>query len=293
VNTVTLSYILAVAQEKSFSKAAKKLFISQPALSQYVHKLEEEIGTPIFHRTMPLELTYAGEQYISIVKKILEQEHCWEQILFDIKNEKAGRISVGAGPLNCAYILPEAAVKFQRLYPSVEISVHEIVEPDLFREVSKSVCGIALTTLPVEDSFRSEIIARDEFVLAIPEAFAPEKKTVRISDFQNHTFIVLPKNFLMHKILNGLCEDENFIPSKKLECGSVISALYFVRAGAGVSIVPKSVAHQIKKWENIVFKPVEGCNIQRHISVFYKKDKLLTKPEKAFIDILADMLQTL
>jgi len=91
-----LEYVMAIAEEKSFSKAAKKLYISQPSLSQYIMRLEEQIGIKIFDRTTnPLILTFAGEKYLEAAKNILILNNQLKRVLVDIADSKKGRLTIG------------------------------------------------------------------------------------------------------------------------------------------------------------------------------------------------------
>jgi DNA-binding transcriptional LysR family regulator len=294
MNLRQLSYILTIAQEQSFSKAAKKLYISQPSLSQYVHKIETELGVKLFKRTMPLKLTYAGEQYVHTAALIFAQQERLEQILFDVREEKTGHITIGAGALNSAFILPHAITAFRQLYPGVGIAIREKIEPELFGEVKKGEYDLAITTLPVENEFASRRIREDGFLLAVPKTFVAnvagepggDYAYTTLAEYRRCTFIVLQPHLILHQVLDRLCRNEGFLPESKLECGSVTTAICLVQAGAGISLVPASAIHYISDWQDVRFFQIRNCNERRSISVFYNADKYLTKPESALIDIL-------
>ena len=102
-----MEYVYAVYQERSFSKAAKKLYLSQPALSAAVRKAEEEIHTAIFDRsTNPICLTVAGEYYIDAVKRILDIREEMQTYFDALAGECQGTVQVGAASFFCAHILP-------------------------------------------------------------------------------------------------------------------------------------------------------------------------------------------
>ncbi len=117
-----LEYIIALADEKSFSKASHKLYISQPALSQFVKNLESELNVQLFDRsTTPIKLTYAGELYVKSARKI-------QSIMTELNNELAdltilniGELSIGTIPFRAASMLPKSIVAFRKKYPGITL----------------------------------------------------------------------------------------------------------------------------------------------------------------------------
>ena len=119
-----IKYVYAVYQERSFTKAAKKLYISQPALSNMVKKAEREIGSPIFDRsTVPLTLTKEGEFYIRTIQQIMLLEKNLKDYFQDIRSLNAGSLSVGGSSFFCSFILPEIIGKFRARHPNISINL--------------------------------------------------------------------------------------------------------------------------------------------------------------------------
>lgn len=121
-----MNYVYEVYKEGSFSKAAEKLFISQPALSATVKKVEKKIGTPLFDRSRsPVRLTECGRKYIKIVEKIMEMEEEFAGYVSNLNELSTGSLSVGGTYLFAAYIFPGIFKKFQEMYPNVELRLIE------------------------------------------------------------------------------------------------------------------------------------------------------------------------
>lgn len=113
-----MKYVYEVYKEKSFSKAAKKLFISQPALSNMVRKAEKEMGAPIFDRsTIPLTVTKEGAYYIRTVEKILFLERNLERYFQDIAGLQGGTLALGGASYFCSFVYPDLIARFQTKYP--------------------------------------------------------------------------------------------------------------------------------------------------------------------------------
>lgn len=114
-----MKYVYAVYQEKSFSKAARKMFVSQPALSNMVKKAEAEIGRPIFDRsTIPLTVTKEGMYYIRSVEQIFQIQRNTENYFKDLQNLKGGTLSIGGSSFFCSFVLASLIGEFKRLHPA-------------------------------------------------------------------------------------------------------------------------------------------------------------------------------
>ena len=119
-------YVYEIYKEKSFSKAAQNLYISQPSLSARIKKIEQQIGAPIFDRsTTPLRMTEVGEAYISAAEKIFQIEQDMENYINDLNTLKSGSITIGASNLFAAYILPPIITKFKKCFPDINIRLTE------------------------------------------------------------------------------------------------------------------------------------------------------------------------
>ena len=119
-------YVYEVYKEKSISKAASNLYISQPSLSARIKKIEEKLGMPIFDRnTSPLRLTEFGQMYIKAIEEVREIEKRLENCIADINTLRKGTLSIGASNIFAAYALPPIIANFKIKYPEVEIKLTE------------------------------------------------------------------------------------------------------------------------------------------------------------------------
>ena len=124
-------YVCEVYRERSFSKAAQNLYISQPSLSARIKKVEEQIGVPLFDRsTSPLQLTEAGRIYIRAAEEISEIEQRVENAINNLNTLQTGRLSIGASNLFAAYVLPPLISRFKQRYPKIDVQIVEGNTPD-------------------------------------------------------------------------------------------------------------------------------------------------------------------
>ena len=121
-----MEYVYEVWQARSFSAAAKKLYISQPALSNSIKRVEEKVGTPLFDRsTSPIQLTEVGREYIHAVEQIHSIQENFSRYLADTQELRTGNIAVGSGAMMTAYLLPGIIAAYKEKYPYVEVKVTE------------------------------------------------------------------------------------------------------------------------------------------------------------------------
>lgn len=195
-----LLYVKTIAEEKSISKAAKKLYIAQPSLSQAVQKLEEQLGTPLFNRTTSgLSLTYAGERYYHMATQILKMYENFEIEISDINNLKTGRIHLGITNHLGTLTLPQTVKHFQEICPFVEIIVTEDNTDGLEKRLLTGELDFVVMHAPAEPQYNKisyETLQRDPFVLVMAPGH-PIAKKARITD--GYPYPVLDIRLLEHE----------------------------------------------------------------------------------------------
>ena len=176
-----MEYIYCVYQEKSFSRAAERLYISQSSLSLTIKKAEERIGTPIFDRkTTPLSLTEFGEEYISAVEKVMRLRDGLDNFLYETEHLSRGHISLGAANFCISYLLPPLLTAFRQAYPKIQVELHERSTPSLIRMLSEGridmmISNMAAGEVAMRTGFRGDnfctVTACASSTHAIGEAF--------------------------------------------------------------------------------------------------------------------------
>ena len=120
-----LQYALQIAEERNFSRAAEKLHIAQPSLSQQLSKLEKEIGVLLFQRTTnSVDMTYAGEVFMERAQKILDSLEQLKKEMADISQTRTGKVTIGTMPITGSHLLPHVLPLFHKKYPDIELYFH-------------------------------------------------------------------------------------------------------------------------------------------------------------------------
>jgi DNA-binding transcriptional LysR family regulator len=294
-----LHYMLMVAEERSFSKAAQKLYIAQPSLSQYIQKLEQQLGVQLFDRsTTPLRLTYAGELYAETGKRILDLNSQLSQQMEDIANFKKGRLIIGLSPFRSTYIMPKILPSFYKQFPGIDIVLVEGTSPELENLALKGVTDISIMTLPIKDElFSYETIMTEEILLAIPphHRISERIKEIRtnnhpyleinLNDLREEPFILLKQNQKLHQISTYICEQAGFKPKIILETESIEAAHAFVAAGMGITFIPDTLTSFNKFQQHPIYLSIEKLKPIRTLVVAYRKGKYISKAAKEFISL--------
>lgn len=294
MNTRQLQYILTLAEEKNFSEAANKLFISQPSLSQYIKKLEEEIGAELFERTTPLKLTFAGEVYINMAKSVLSIEENTIEKIQDISEGNRGKIKIGSGYVNSVLILPEVMKRFGEKYENVEIELKEDIEPKLMDKLDAGEIDLLIATanLAREDYEKIKLID-EEFLLAVPKRYSiegdqlkddDEFDSVRFDVLVDVPFIVMEKSTVMRRLFEKLRKEAN-LPEDivKYSCTTNMAAYAMVKLGLGATIIPYSM-YVVDKNNTVNYFKLVSKDHKRELFIYFKKYKYMTRVMSLFID---------
>lgn len=165
-----LNYVIQIALEKNFSRAAEKLHIAQPSLSQQLSKLEQEIGVMLFRRTTnSVELTQAGQVFVNKSQEILDAVEQLKQEMDDMAQMRRGRLVVGTLPITGSHILPLVLPVFGEQYPQIEVVLVEDTTVKLEQLTASGGTDLSLLSLPLIDSSLAwEPFLEEEICLAVP-----------------------------------------------------------------------------------------------------------------------------
>lgn len=173
-----LDYVLTLAQEKNITKAAERLFISQPTLTKYINRLEEELGVKLFDRTVqPIQVTKAGIVFMEDMKKIQNRELMLKAKLYEISREKSSAIRVGMANVRGEYLLPKALKHFVNLYPDVSVNVDNDLEGRSEGKLAKGEVDVAVGVLSTAyEELSYELLGEYEIMVLLSRARLPELK---------------------------------------------------------------------------------------------------------------------
>ena len=287
MNTKQLYYVLVLAHEASFSKAADALNISQPSLSQYIKKIEKEVGQPLFDRTNgEVRLTDAGRVYIEAGRKILDIERQMELEFSDLSADRAGSLVIGAAPYRAAGMLPEVAKRFKSIHPGMHLVVREGTTAELVDGIEHGEYDVALTLLPVDKRlFSYEKVMEEELILAVPASF-PKMQTsliagrrfpaVDVTAVNDCGMVMLTDAQFMQKQLDNLVADYSLSVHPAAIVKSLAAQIEMVRAGVGMALVPSGI-ERFAADKEVVFYSIAQPLPKREVVVIWRRDRKLSK----------------
>jgi LysR family transcriptional regulator, hydrogen peroxide-inducible genes activator len=297
-----LQYVLQIAADKNFSRAAEKLHIAQPSLSQQLSKLEKEIGVLLFRRsTNSVELTHAGAVFVERAQMILDMSNQLIKEMDDISQMRKGKLTVGSLPITGAHVLPLVLPAFKEQYPDIEIVLVEDTTSKLESLTASGQTDISLLSLPIADqNLDYEPLIEEEICLAVPPNHPLAEKhalmnggslpAINLAELSSESFIVLKRGQGFRQIAFDLCEQAGFVPHVVFESTNIETVQSLVAAGMGLAFVPHMVTRS--KWSELV--PVYfslKSRPTRTLVIAYRKDRYVTKAAEAFIETMKQVMR--
>ncbi len=292
MNINQMKYVLTVAEEKSFTKAAKKLYISQPSLSKSIKLLEEELKTELFTRK-PLKLTYAGEIFVKQAQRIFKDIEDTRIQISDISTESKSHLIVGVPSHRCDYFIPKILKKLHKEFPNCLVTIEEYPTYLLKTMIESDKLDLFIgAEIPNSSNYKNVHIFDEELFLAYPKQWGADIKgdEVDIKQFKDRNFIMFSEFIYLREIVRHLYEKNNIDINFNIECHNVETIYSMIRNGLGVSLLPELYLKFLPKDNKVSYKRIKNFNYKRDLSVFYKKEKFLTKPARRFIEIFKEII---
>lgn len=291
-----LEYMIKVAEERSFSKAAKKLNIAQPSLSQYILNLEKSMGIALFDRTKtPISLTHAGEVFLKKAEEILRMNHELKTQMEDMAGLKIGKVTIGISQTGVHFI-SKVLARFRKKYPSVEIELFEASSSEEMEKwLQEGVVDLATLILPIiSDVLSYEIIEEETMMLALP-IHHPLVKEIKVKGKQLYSSIslsllkdekfILPKSTQRSRLVfDTLFQEAGFTPNVLCETTTMDTANAIVASGLGVGFTLPQMIRSADKDKLALFS-LQSPLMTRTLVLAYKKEKYLPKIAHEFLSV--------
>ncbi|MFJ4206745.1 LysR family transcriptional regulator [Streptomyces sviceus] len=256
-----IRYVLALAEECHFGRAAERLHVAQSALSQQLKQLERELGTALFTRsTRRVELTEAGRQLVAHGQSIMVEVGRAEEQMGLLATGRAGRVSIGFVGTATYDVLPQIARRVRERLPDVALELHgELLNPELVEGLRDGTYDLALLRSdPLPDGGLAFTALRSErLVAALPAGHRlSDRSRIGLAELAEEPFVVHPSRgrSSMHSRVLAACARAGFVPAPLTEVGETSTLAVFVAAGHGVALVPESV--QSLRLDRVVYVPL-------------------------------------
>ena len=269
-----LRYIVAVAEELNFGRAAIRLNISQPPLSLQIRKTEEELGVKIFDRTKrQVRLTEAGEKIVAQAYEVLGEMDRIAKVASSAGRGEIGHLSVGALQ-GVTHILVDALNSFTKHRPNVRVDLEYMCTGEQLHRLREGRIDVAFLSLPVQDSaLAAEKIKEEPLRLALPRNHPLTRfPRVPIKALAEQPFIFFPRRATpgLHDLVTGLCRSAGFNLNVVHETDSIVASLTLVRANLGIAF---SMDHFKNKSDSLVFRPLDDSRAVVTYGMVYKRNE--------------------
>lgn len=287
-----LTYFVAVARTRHFTRAAELTGVSQPTMSKQIRVLENTLGTALFIRDRgAIELTSAGEALLPHAQRILIDVESAQRAVQEVASLRRGRVRLGATPSLCDGVLPDALTRFHALYPEIDLEVHEAGSQLLTRELAQGKLDVALLIVPLpsnEPDIETTPVLRERLVLASP-AHADLPDRMDVSDLQHLPLVMFREGYDLRDVTLRACATAGFEPRLAVEGGEMSAVLRFVEAGLGHAVVPSMV---LATRPQLRATQLENPPLDRVIALAHRQSDALPLAVQAFKTDLLEHLRT-
>lgn len=282
-----LRYFIAVAEELHFTRAAARLHVAQPALSQQIRELERSLGTTLFLRSKRwVQLTEAGTVLLPEARRIVEQSEAAARAVQRAGKGEMGALAVGFTPSAAGDLIPRAVNEYRSRFPQVEVSLRVATSSQQIRMLLEDELHVGLARdVGFPKGLAVQRLRREEYVVALPRRhrLAPRAR-VAVAELAGEPFVLGPgPSESSSDVVFSACRDAGFAPRVVQQTADTTTALVLIAAGAGVTLMPRSSGHLAT--HDVVYRPIRGRRVTDDLFVAWRRQR--TSPiTSAFVDII-------
>ena len=288
---------LYIRTSGSLTGAAKKLYVSQPSLSQMLRQIEEEIGLSLFDRSSsPFRVTYAGEMYLAAADAMLAINDQLEKQLREIKDDHSGRLRLGISVQRSMQILPKVIPVFRQMYPNVTLDLTERGSARLEELLQKGTIDLAFAAMEstgtnlvyelIEQETIGILAASDTKIVARIEPSTP----ITLADAEGETFVSLREGHSIRVVQDKLFRRSGFHPKILLETNTLEVGKRVAVSSGACMLMPNIYMDEFIRRKRGEFYPLKDYENHRHLYACYRKEEFMPKYTRDFIQITTRVL---
>ncbi len=307
-------YFITLVEEKSFSKAAKKLYVTQPSFSQYIMKIEQQLGTRLFDRnSTPIKLTAEGEAVYEAVCEIRSINENLKNRIASLTNLQTGSLKIGTTPYRGATLLSKSIKQYHTEYPGISITILEKPMEELLATVLNGECDFAIGSGNINRTiFHVEQLATEQLYIAIspnnPLANSLKAYKITEQDIKEHSLTLLsvepcPLNHFKHtpfvqyeggenitELTSHILEEAGLQPVISLHSRDMYTVFSFVIADMGFSILPDTLIKYGNQKQHGDYYRIESEFATNSIYLISKQNRIFSKAALEYCRILKELI---
>jgi LysR family hydrogen peroxide-inducible transcriptional activator len=285
-----LRYLVAVADQRHFGRAAARCFVSQPTLSAQLKKLEQALGVQLIERAPNnVSLTAVGEEIVARARRILEASDEVVALARSHHDPLSGRLRLALLPTIGPYLLPQVAPVIRKALPRLKLHLYEYQTAPLLAKLHAGELDVGILALPVElEGLESRELYREEFLLAVPERHPlAARERVRVADLRDETLLLLEEGHCLRDQALEVCSRVGVRDSQDFRATSLETLRQMVAAGAGVTLLPELAGRgAYRAGRGVALRPFVRPAPVRHIGAVWRK----TTPRRAAIEAVCGLI---
>jgi LysR family cyn operon transcriptional activator len=280
-----LQCFVGVAEDLSFSRAADRLEISQPALSRQIKRLEGELGARLFDRVARrVALTVAGEDLLARARALLQDAESLRTRARDVSGGSSGVLRVGATPQTLESLVSQLLTRYRRVCPKVEVQLVEAGAASLLEQIDHGLVNVAIAGLPRGTLLRGRGLFPLAVLAVVPGGHRlSRRRRVEVTDLVDEPLLLLRKGFMTRQLFDGACQVAHLTPRVILESSSPHCLLSLVEGGHGIAIIPSTVRMAVLRHRVLPLQQ-EGRQLGLWMSVIWDPRRYLPPAARIFIE---------
>jgi LysR family hydrogen peroxide-inducible transcriptional activator len=286
-----LRYLVAVADQRHFGRAAARCFVSQPTLSAQLKKLEDGLGVQLIERAPNnVCLTEAGEAIVARARRILEASDEMVTLARSQRDPLAGRLRVALLPTIGPYLLPRVAPAVRKALPRLELRLYEYQTAAMLAKLHAGEIDVGILALPVEvDGLESRELYREAFMVALPEHHPlAARERVRLADLKGEQLLLLEEGHCLRDQALEVCSRVGVTDQQDFRATSLETLRQMVATGAGVTLLPELAGRgAYRNARGVALRPFARPAPERHIGALWRK----SSARRAAIDALCELIR--
>lgn len=302
-------YVYAVYEERSFTRAAEKLYISQPALSATVRKLEKDLGYPIFERGIKEVVpTDIGMKYIEAAEQVLAIGRQLQRQTDDLLQLRTGSITLGSTTFIASYVLPGLLREFGRVYPGITVNLLVEQSTILQEKLEKGLVDLAIdNTLSCNDEYEYCPLFTERIIVGVPEEYPINRQLAHLqlplspegwaehpkldmALLADQPFILLKSGNNMRQTAGSIFAEKSIMPRVSYEFDQLMTSISFAQNGLGVCFLTDTLLRWGQACKNLTLYQPETAFPERILYAIRKKNKYLPSAAQALLEFLKDRI---
>lgn len=285
-----LQYFIEVARCNSFTRAADKLYITQPTISKMIKNLETELGVVLFDRSQKkLALTDAGRVIYEQAQLIDKAFNNLEIELDNLLGLKKGHVRIGLPPIMDPRLFPKIVGSFHEIYPDITFQLVEDGSKKIEEDVAHDELDIGIVVLPTNDLFHSFSFLKENLKLIVhPSHPFAEREQVDLHELKAESFILFNKDFVLNDRIISSCKQAGFEPHVVSESSQWAFIEEMVSCKLGVSLLPESICHHLAG--NVRTLNVVNPTIHWHLALIWRDEHYLSYAAKEWLSFTKNLL---